>query len=533
MFVVFVLALAVNFLIIAVNVRYVERHELRELVRKLVIPVLSSEVFAACWRSASPTSTSTSASPRSRCSASCCSPSSTCSASCCSPSSARRSWSAREQLTARTKQLASLQVGVLCALLRTLDLRDRMTARHCAAVARYAREIAIAAGFSKDEQDLVHTAGLLHDIGKFIFPDRILKGDTKLTDDDWKIIKMHPYQGARVVAQIEGYGPVSEIILAHHERIDGKGYPRGLRGNDIPALSRMISVADTYDVMTARDSYRKPISSFEAIQELRRVSGTQLDAEYVEIFIQHPRGQGRPLPPRRGRRLRRRAGPRQAHRGVLAAGRPRSPRMRRHAVRARRRSLRRARRAPRPTQQVRLERALSSCGRALRRHDVHALAGAELEARQAGSGAARRRRASGSARPAGRGADPQVERRRAAELRAQLLQASAAGRAPPGRRREAALVAPRHELQLVGPAGRERRQQHGVVVDRDDALAAAHLFLQQVAQQAAAHGARVVRGEALALARDQRGHEVERVQLRVGVLERCARGVPSLTIRCT
>ena len=190
-----------------------------------------------------------------------------------------------KQLTARTRQLATLQVGMLSALLRTLDLRDRMTARHSAAVARYAREIAIAAGFSKEEQDLVHTAGLLHDLGKFIFPDRILKGDSKLTDEDWNIIKMHPYQGARVVAQMEGYGPVSEIILAHHERIDGKGYPRGLKGPDIPALSRIISVADTYDVMTARDSYRKPISSFEAIQELKRVAGAQLDAEYVELFI--------------------------------------------------------------------------------------------------------------------------------------------------------------------------------------------------------------------------------------------------------
>jgi len=150
-----------------------------------------------------------------------------------------------KQLGARTRQLATLQVGMLSALLRTLDLRDRMTARHSAAVARYAREIAIAAGFSKEDQDLVHTAGLLHDLGKFIFPDRILKGDSKLSDEDWNIIKMHPYQGARVVAQMEGYGPVSEIILAHHERIDGKGYPRGLKGPDIPALSRMISVADT------------------------------------------------------------------------------------------------------------------------------------------------------------------------------------------------------------------------------------------------------------------------------------------------
>jgi putative nucleotidyltransferase with HDIG domain len=191
-----------------------------------------------------------------------------------------------EQLRARTKQLASLQVGVLSAIMHTLDLRDRMTARHCAAVARYSREIAMAAGFSTEEQELVHTAGLLHDIGKFIFPDRILKTDTKLTEEDWQIIKMHPYQGAKVVREMEGYGPVGDIILAHHERYDGKGYPRGVKGTDIPALSRIISVADTYDVMTARDSYRKPVSSFEAIQELRRVAGAQLDAEFVEIFIQ-------------------------------------------------------------------------------------------------------------------------------------------------------------------------------------------------------------------------------------------------------
>ena len=191
-----------------------------------------------------------------------------------------------EQLRSRTEQLATLQVGVLSAIMHTLDLRDKMTARHCAAVARYAREIALAAGFSEEEQELVHTAGLMHDIGKFIFPDRILKTDTKLTEDDWQIIKMHPYQGAKVVRQMEGYGPVGDIILAHHERIDGKGYPRALKGDEIPALSRIISVADTYDVMTARDSYRKPVSSFEAIQELRRVSGAQLDGHFVEIFIQ-------------------------------------------------------------------------------------------------------------------------------------------------------------------------------------------------------------------------------------------------------
>ena len=191
-----------------------------------------------------------------------------------------------EELNARTEQLASLQVGVLTAMLRTMSMRDQMTARHSAAVARYAREIAKAAGCSEEEQDLVHTAGLLHDIGKFILPDHILLANTKLDDDDWQLIRMHPYQGAKVVREVEGYGPVADIIWAHHERIDGRGYPRGLSGEDIPIYSRMISIADTYDVMTARDSYRDPVSSAAAIEELRRVSGAQLDGRLVEIFIQ-------------------------------------------------------------------------------------------------------------------------------------------------------------------------------------------------------------------------------------------------------
>lgn len=190
-----------------------------------------------------------------------------------------------EDLQRRTQQLASLQMGVLSAMLRTLDLRDRMTARHSAAVARYAREIAKAAGLSEGEQELAHTAGLLHDIGKFVFPDSILKGESKLTDEQWELVKMHPYHGSQVLSQIEGYGPVADIVLAHHERIDGKGYPQGLEGDDIPIISRIISVADTYDVMTARDSYRDAVSSQAAIEELRRVKGAQLDARLVETFI--------------------------------------------------------------------------------------------------------------------------------------------------------------------------------------------------------------------------------------------------------
>jgi putative nucleotidyltransferase with HDIG domain len=192
----------------------------------------------------------------------------------------------KDELEGRTRELAALQVGLLGTVLQTLSLRDKMTARHSAAVARYSREIAREMGLSDREQDIVHTAALLHDIGKFIFPDSILFADRKLSPEDLEIVRMHPEQGARLVARIEGYGPVAEIILAHHERIDGTGYPNGLVGAQIPLAARIISVADTYDVMTSRDSYRRPVSSREAIEELRRVSNAQLDSEVVRVFVE-------------------------------------------------------------------------------------------------------------------------------------------------------------------------------------------------------------------------------------------------------
>jgi HD-GYP domain-containing protein (c-di-GMP phosphodiesterase class II) len=101
-----------------------------------------------------------------------------------------------------------------------------------------------------------------------------------------EIVRLHPEHGADLVRRIQGYEEIAEVILAHHERVDGTGYPRGLRGEEIPALARMISIADTYDVITARDTYRPPVSSSEAIAELRRVAGRQLDARFVELFIE-------------------------------------------------------------------------------------------------------------------------------------------------------------------------------------------------------------------------------------------------------
>jgi putative nucleotidyltransferase with HDIG domain len=188
------------------------------------------------------------------------------------------------ELTRRTKELASLQVGLLSTVLQTLSMRDAMTARHSAAVARYSREVARMLGLAEREQELIHTAALLHDIGKFILPDSVLFADRKLTNEEWELIKLHPEQGAKLVERIEGYGPVAEIVLHHHERYSGGGYPAGIVGETIPLGSRIIAAADTYDVMTSRDSYRRPVSSEAALAELRRVSGTQLDPLIVETF---------------------------------------------------------------------------------------------------------------------------------------------------------------------------------------------------------------------------------------------------------
>jgi putative nucleotidyltransferase with HDIG domain len=195
-----------------------------------------------------------------------------------------RSEDRADQLEARSIHLASLQLGVLTTLVETLALRDRTTARHAAAVARYARELAEEIGCSDTEQELVHTAGLLHDIGKFALPDHILQASV-LSDDDWSTIRRHPQDGATLVGRLDGYGEVAEAILYHHEHVDGSGYPAGLIGPEIPLASRIVAVCSTYDTLTARETYRTPMTPQDAIAELRRVAGRQLDSELVNSFI--------------------------------------------------------------------------------------------------------------------------------------------------------------------------------------------------------------------------------------------------------
>ncbi len=195
-----------------------------------------------------------------------------------------RSEDRADQLEARSMHLASLQLGVLTTLVETLALRDRGAARHAAAVARYARDLAAEVGRSENDQDLLHTAGLLHDIGKFAFPDRILRAEV-LSDEDWALVRRHPQDGATLVGRLDGYGPVAEAILYHHEHVDGTGYPAGLIGGEIPLHSRILAICSAFDTMTSRDSYRPPMTPQDAMVELRKCAGRQFDEELVRSFI--------------------------------------------------------------------------------------------------------------------------------------------------------------------------------------------------------------------------------------------------------
>jgi putative nucleotidyltransferase with HDIG domain len=190
-----------------------------------------------------------------------------------------------EEVMRRTDQLDIRHEGMVGLLLETLALRDPTAARHAAAVAHYALELARASGLSEREQAVVHTAGLLHDIGKEALPDHILLGRSELHAAERRLVERHPADGARLLLRVEGLGEVAHAVLAHHERIDGHGYPDGLAGDDIPVTARILAIAEVYDVLTAPDSYRIPLGAADAEDELRRVAGTQLDGRLVWLFV--------------------------------------------------------------------------------------------------------------------------------------------------------------------------------------------------------------------------------------------------------
>ena len=138
----------------------------------------------------------------------------------------------------------------------------------------------------KEEINELVLAGNLHDIGKIAMPEEILHKPSKLTDEEYEVIKTHTEIGYRILNAVKKYDKIALATLHHHERYDGKGYPRGLKGEDIPLYSRIISVVDAYEAMTSDRVYRKAPGKDFAIEELKRFSGTQFDPKIVDMFIQ-------------------------------------------------------------------------------------------------------------------------------------------------------------------------------------------------------------------------------------------------------
>ena len=187
-------------------------------------------------------------------------------------------------LDALADDRAGEQLEAAMLLAETLDLRDVATARHSETVGRYAERIAEELGLAADQVERVRVAGVLHDIGKLGISDAVLLKPGRLEPSEWDEIRRHPELGARILEHAN-LRDVASWVLAHHERLDGAGYPHGLAGDAIPLEGRILAVADAYEAMTADRPYRRALAEAEARAELRRGAGTQFDHRVVDAFL--------------------------------------------------------------------------------------------------------------------------------------------------------------------------------------------------------------------------------------------------------
>ena len=174
----------------------------------------------------------------------------------------------------------------ILALAKTIDAKDKYTQGHSQRVANYVRQIAQLAGYSPEKQREIYCMGLLHDIGKIGVPTAIINKPTRLTDDEYAIIKTHTTIGYDILTTIEEFPQLAIGARSHHERWDGRGYPDGLIGSNIPIEARMIAVADAYDSMTSRRSYRDVMEQSRVRGEIARGKGAQFDPQFADIMLQ-------------------------------------------------------------------------------------------------------------------------------------------------------------------------------------------------------------------------------------------------------
>ncbi|MDD7333825.1 MAG: response regulator [Lachnospiraceae bacterium] len=190
-----------------------------------------------------------------------------------------------QEVTAQHEKLEKISRQIATTLSGAIDAKDTYTNGHSTRVAEYSREISRRAGFSEEVQDEIYMMGLLHDVGKIGIPDAIINKPAKLTDEEYSIIQKHPVTGAKILKNITEFPKLSNGARWHHERYDGKGYPDGIAGEEIPTEARIIAVADAYDAMSSRRSYRDVLPQAKVREEVEKGKGTQFDPVFAEIML--------------------------------------------------------------------------------------------------------------------------------------------------------------------------------------------------------------------------------------------------------
>ncbi len=183
------------------------------------------------------------------------------------------------------KTLKKADKATLLSLAQTIELKDKYTRGHCDRVADYALGIAERLNLSEDTKEDIRYGSWLHDCGKIGIPEHILNKSGPLTEEEYEIIKKHPLWGADVARQAQLSQTIINIILNHHERYDGKGYPTGIKGTDIPIEARIAAVADVFDAITTNRSYRKAYSAEKGVEIIMSMKDSAFDPEIVDIFV--------------------------------------------------------------------------------------------------------------------------------------------------------------------------------------------------------------------------------------------------------
>lgn len=184
------------------------------------------------------------------------------------------------------KEVYSEYASTIYALTAAIDTKDHYTFNHSKNVAYYATELAKGAGMNSDFVEIVREAGLLHDIGKIGIPEHILNKSGRLTDEEYDVMKSHVEQSIGIIRNLPSLNYVIPAVIGHHERYDGNGYPRGVKGKDIPLAARMLCIADSFDAMVSKRAYKDPYPIEYTIGELREQSGRQFDPNLVTVFIE-------------------------------------------------------------------------------------------------------------------------------------------------------------------------------------------------------------------------------------------------------